>query len=217
MKSISKLQFITTNPNDAEGACKGGANWIQLRVKNKTDNEWMDLAKETKKACAKYNATLIINDNVHIAHHVGANGVHLGKDDMSPEKARLILGHDFIIGGTANTFDDIKRLAKSNVDYIGLGPYHYTKTKEKLSPILGIEGYKQLIKYCILEKITLPLIAVGGIKLHDVFGLIKTGVYGVAISSAISSSGNIEKATKEFIDTIEKQFKQNKEHADNWR
>jgi thiamine-phosphate pyrophosphorylase len=216
-KSISKLHFITTNASDAEQACKGGADWIQLRVKNKTDEDWKTIAKETKTVCRKYNATLIINDNVQLAQEIGADGVHLGKEDMSPDKARIILGPESIIGGTTNTWDDVKNLAKLSIDYIGLGPYHYTQTKTKLSPILGLEGYQRLIKYCILEKITLPIVAVGGIKLNDTNIILKTGVWGVAVSSAISASDNIELATKEFIEQIKQQQEHAKEHAGNWR
>lgn len=214
MKNISKLHFITTNAADAEKACKGGADWIQLRVKDKSDEEWKTIALETKTVCRKYNAKLIINDNVQLASEIGADGVHLGKEDMSPEKARVILGPEFIIGGTTNTWDDIKRLSKLGVDYIGLGPYHYTKTKAKLSPILGLEGYVNLIKHCTLEKIKTPIIAIGGIQTNDVNIILKTGVYGIAVSSAISGSADVTAATANFIEAIKK-FKQHElQHAD---
>lgn len=214
MKNISKLHFITTNAVDAEKACKGGADWIQLRVKDKSPEEWKAIAIETKTVCRKNNAKLIINDNVQLASEIGADGVHLGKEDMSPDKARMILGTDHIIGGTANTWDDIKMLAKLKVDYIGLGPYHYTKTKAKLSPILGLEGYVNLVKHCTLEKISLPIIAVGGIQLNDVNIILKTGVFGVAVSSAISGSDNIETETTKFLREI-KTFRHHEiQHAD---
>ena len=94
------------------------------------------------KICRKYNATLILNDHVHLVKEIGANGVHLGKSDMSPVKARELLGSNYIIGGTANNMEDIRQLHKSGVDYIGLGPFRFTRTKKNLAPILGIEGYK---------------------------------------------------------------------------
>jgi len=218
MKHISKLHFITTNPLDAELACKGGADWIQLRIKNKSQEEWRTIAKDTLAVCKSYNALLIINDNVQLALEIGADGVHLGKEDMSPINARTIFGSEFIIGGTANTFSDIKRLAQQQVNYIGLGPYHYTQTKEKISPILGIEGYKNLMKHSLLENIDLPIIAVGGIQLNDVNSILKTGIFGLAVSSAITASNSIETTTKEFIEAIKlQQENYATEHFNNWK
>jgi thiamine-phosphate pyrophosphorylase len=147
----------------------------------------------------RFDAKLIINDNVTLAHEILADGVHLGKTDMKPDEARSILGENFIIGGTANTFDDIYFLQSEEVDYIGLGPFRFTTTKEKLSPILGIEGYERIIKKCREENVSIPIIAIGGIKSEDVRELIKVGVYGVAVSSAINLSNNIGFSVKEFF------------------
>jgi thiamine-phosphate pyrophosphorylase len=199
---ISKLHYITTDPVYAELACQGGADWIQLRVKNKSDDEWRSIAEETKSICRKYGATLIINDNVMLAKSIGADGVHLGKEDMPPDEARQILGPDFIIGGTANTFEDIKRLTMLKVDYIGLGPFRFTQTKTNLSPILGLDGYRVRMKKCAGEKIQMPIIAIGGIRLDDVDALLATGIYGIAVSSAISEPGDISSATQAFIRKI---------------
>src|ERR1035437_10002712 len=124
-KTISYLHYITqetagiTHDELALSACLSGVDWIQLRVKNKSYSEWLDIALKTELVCRKYNVKLIINDNVSIAKAVNADGVHLGKTDMSPLEARLLLGADAIIGGTANTFEDIKILAASGIDYIG--------------------------------------------------------------------------------------------------
>jgi thiamine-phosphate pyrophosphorylase len=151
---ISKLHYITQDLADhshsalAEQACIAGVDWVQLRIKNKTFDDQVIIANETAEICQKYNAKLIINDNVKLAKEVNADGVHLGKTDMEPAEARRILGNDFIIGGTANTFEDIIRLVQSGVEYIGLGPFRFTSTKENLSPILGIEGYKNIMKKC---------------------------------------------------------------------
>jgi thiamine-phosphate pyrophosphorylase len=199
---ISKLHYITANPAHAAQACQGGVGWIQLRVKNKSEDEWKQIAKETKNICKKYGAKFIINDNVKLAKEIGADGVHLGKKDMSPDEARTILGLDFIIGGTANTFEDIQRLATLNVDYIGLGPFRFTQTKTNLSPLLGLEGYNELMKKCIDEKIEVPIIAIGGIQLGDIEAILTTGVHGIAASSAISESGNIADAAQTFIRKI---------------
>jgi len=196
---ISKLQYITSNPIHAEKACKGGADWIQLRVKNKSFEEWKVLALETKRICKLYKAKLIINDNVLLAKEINAAGVHLGKEDMSLTEARKILGEKFIIGGTANTIEDIMRLHRMNVDYIGLGPFRFTSTKEKLSPVIGINGYIYMFPELKRRDMNIPVIAVGGIRTGDVKSLIKAGVYGVALSSAITNTNDITKSTQEFI------------------
>ena len=199
---ISKLQYITVSPAHAEEACKGGVDWIQLRVKNKNEDEWKLIALEAKKICKARGAKLIINDSVKLAKIVGADGVHLGKEDMPPDEARKLLGPDFIIGGTANTIEDIQRLALLKVDYIGLGPFRFTNTKKNLSPLLGIQGYIDLMKECEAESIKVPIIAIGGIQMEDVDAILETGIYGIAVSSAISDSANISEAASEFIGKI---------------
>jgi len=193
---ISKLHYITQNLESAthaqlsEEACLAGADWIQLRVKNRSAEEWKRIALETLAVCKKHHAKLIINDNVLLAKEIGAHGVHLGKEDMSTDEARKILGREFIIGGTANTFEDIKTHAAAKVNYVGLGPLRFTSTKEKLSPVLGIEGYKKILTQCKHQNILLPIIAIGGITETDVEEILNCGLYGVAVSGAITNSKN---------------------------
>ena len=203
-KNISQLQYIT---QDVEGfahhelamnACIAGIDWVQLRVKNKSYKEWEDIAFKTEMICRKYYAKFIVNDNVGIAKAVKADGVHLGKTDMSVREARKVLGSNAIIGGTANSFEDIKQLNDAGVDYIGLGPFRYTTTKENLSPILGIEGYKSIIEQCKKSGITIPIIGIGGIKVEDVKPLMEIGMYGIAVASAISLAPNTFDAAKRF-------------------
>lgn len=205
---ISKLHYITqevegkTHAHLAEEACIAGVDWIQLRVKNKPYAEWKAIALDTLAVCRKYHAKLIINDSVELAKEIHADGVHLGKEDISTTEARKILGDKFIIGGTANTFEDIK-LHAPNVDYIGLGPFRFTSTKEKLSPILGIEGYTQIINKCRANNMAIPIIAIGGITSNDVAELLNTGVYGIAMASAITFSKDKKETIKEFLSQLE--------------
>jgi thiamine-phosphate pyrophosphorylase len=194
-RDIAKLQFIT---QDVEGishaqlaaeACKAGVKWVQLRLKEKSEFDWEQEAVETWEVCRDYGAKLIINDNVAVAKRVMADGVHLGKEDMSPSEARAILG-DVIIGGTANTFEDIVRLNEAGVDYIGLGPFTFTTTKKKLSPVLGLEGYQDIIKQCNEQGIDVPIIAIGGIQTNDVAPILNVGVHGVAVSGLIANASD---------------------------
>jgi thiamine-phosphate pyrophosphorylase len=214
---MNRLQFITTNAADAEKACKGGLRWVQLRVKNKPADEWQAIALETKKVCTQYGATFIVNDNVQIAQSVGADGVHLGKEDMQPNEARKILGNNFIVGGTANTLDDVRRLNEMKVDYIGLGPYRFTNTKANLSPLLGLNGYTEIMQQCGAENLGIPVIAIGGIQLSDIEVLMQTGVQGLAVSSAIASAENIEAAARSFIEKINAYTKNEKRFANHSR
>ncbi|MCC9137948.1 thiamine phosphate synthase [Pontibacter silvestris] len=189
---ISKLHFITQAVNGnshaeaAKAACAVGADWVQLRVKHQPEALWKEEALQTKAICQKYGSTFIINDNVALAAEVDADGVHLGKTDMSPAEARMLLGSGKIIGGTANTFEDVQRLVAQGVDYVGLGPFRFTSTKDNLSPILGLEGYQNILQQCHSANISIPVIAIGGIATADVAPLLAAGVYGIAISSAIN-------------------------------
>lgn len=205
---ISKLHYITQEVSDrthvalTEEACVAGVDWVQLRVKNKPYAEWKQIALRAQEICKRYNAKLIINDNVQLAREINADGVHLGKEDVSTAEARKILGNKFLIGGTANTFGDIQAHVAAGVDYIGLGPFRFTSTKEKLSPILGIEGYKSIIEKCRKENMHTPIVAIGGIVVEDVVGILETGIYGVAVASAITHSKDKLDTVKELVKAI---------------
>ena len=217
---ISRLHYITQDivgvPHQelTLNACIAGIDWVQLRVKNRSYNEWLDIANKTEMICRKYHAKLIVNDNVVIAKAVKADGVHLGKTDMSPREARQELGSNAIIGGTANSFEDIKQLNDEGVDYIGLGPFRFTYTKENLSPVLGIDGYKKIIEQCKKNGITVPIIAIGGIKIEDIKPLAETGIYGIAVASAISSAPNMFEAAKRFKNKIISTIRHREERSD---
>jgi thiamine-phosphate pyrophosphorylase len=151
--------------------------------------EW-EIAK-VKEECDKYKAKLIINDNSDLALKIGANGVHLGQKDEAISIAKGKIRENQIIGKTCNSLEHIKQAVKSCADYIGLGPYRFTSTKENLSPILGIEGYKYL-------NLDIPIYAIGGIRLEDAKPLSETRIYGIAISSLILESKEPEKKVKEL-------------------
>ena len=185
------LQFITNSSipsvaiSQAVAAMEGGCKWVQLRMKDSPRDTVVSTARELKSICAKYDCILIIDDLVDVAKELQLDGVHLGKNDMPPAQARLILGMGAIIGGTANTFNDIHNLARQDIDYIGLGPFRYTTTKANLSPIIGIDGYSSIITQCRENKIYIPTVAIGGITYDDIPGIMHTGVNGVAVSGYI--------------------------------
>ncbi len=194
-----KLQYITQgkNPEDhlhnLKKVCEAGGKWIQLRLKNVEENKYIAIAEQAKKICDAFGSKLIINDTVSIALKINADGVHLGKNDMPPAKAREILGSQKIIGATANTLNDCIELHNQSVDYIGLGPYRFTTTKENLSPILGLAGYSYILHELKKKNFNLPIIAIGGILEKDISPILKTGVSGVAVSGMLTGSENINK------------------------
>ena len=186
-------------------ALEGGCRWIQLRMKDASEEEVLKTAKSTRKLCRKYGAVFILDDYVELVERTGADGVHLGKNDMPIDKARRLLGKDKIIGGTANTFEDVKRIYSAGADYIGCGPFRFTTTKKKLSPILGLDGYSRIIEQMNTYGINIPIIAIGGILLQDVSDIMQTGVSGVAISGAILNANNDDNPVttmKRFINKL---------------
>lgn len=186
-------------------ALEGGCRWIQLRMKDALEEEILKIAESTRKLCRQYDAIFILDDYVELVERTGADGVHLGKDDMPIDKARRLLGKDKIIGGTANTFEDVKRIYSAGADYIGCGPFRFTTTKKKLSPILGLDGYKRIIEQMTAYGINIPVIAIGGILLQDVSDIMQTGVSGVAVSGAILNDNNDDNPVttmKRFINKL---------------
>lgn len=185
------LQFIThpsekySIAEEVQMAIEGGCRWIQLRMKGASDEEVLETAAGLIDICRDNNAFLIIDDRVKVVNELKVSGVHLGKEDMDPMEARELLGPDAIIGVTANTAEDILKFKNKDVDYVGLGPFRFTTTKEKLSPVLGLDGYKKIVKNVRDAGMEIPIVAIGGITLEDVEPLMKTGVNGIAMSGAI--------------------------------
>ena len=190
---ISQGNQISSQLDAIKNALDAGCGWIQLRIKNQPEREILKSALEAAKLCEKYKARLIINDHPLIAMESGAYGVHLGLSDMGIEKAREITGKEMIIGGTANTFEHIRQRVNEGADYIGLGPYRFTTTKQNLSPVIGLEGYKLIMQQMLDSNIRIPVIAIGGITLQDISLIMQTEVHGVAISGALTNNPDQKK------------------------
>lgn len=187
-----QLQFIThynhrfNYVDSARIALEGGCRWVQLRMKGVDEAILEQNAIVIQQMCREYGATFIIDDNVALAKRIGADGVHLGKGDMPICEARKILGCDSIIGATVNSFDDILYHLKGCApDYFGCGPYRYTSTKQNLAPILGINGYKEIIHQMRVRGIDTPLVAIGGIGREDIPHILECGVHGIALSGSV--------------------------------
>lgn len=203
------LQYITNThcgipvAAQVKAVLEGGCRWIQIRMKEASDSEIADVIKEIKPLCIEKEAFLILNDRVELAKELDLGGVHLGKNDMLPSKARMILGPAAVIGATANTIDDIRALRSFDIDYFGIGPFRYTTTKENLSPVLGIEGIRSISEKMLEDEINIAHVAVGGITLDDVVTLMEAGVNGIAVSGAIANAPDITEATRQFLKALE--------------
>lgn len=202
------IQFIThsnTRYDYVEGArlaLVGGCRWIQLRMKDAQEVDFLLAAKQIGAMCKEYGATFILDDHVEWVGITGADGVHLGKNDMPVDEARNQLGANRIIGGTANTFEDVERLWHQGANYIGCGPYRFTTTKKNLSPVLGLDGYRHIISKMKAHDINIPVVAIGGILQPDIKDVMATGVSGIAVSGAILNAENPVEEMKRFIDSL---------------
>lgn len=189
----SKLQYISQGETANEQisnihqALDHGCFWIQLRFKNASETELITVAEKAKALCKNYEAKFIINDNIELTKKINADGVHLGLTDESPIIARNILGTGKIIGGSANTIQDVLKRVEEKCDYVGIGPLRFTTTKEKLSPVLGIEGFQKTMVELKNKNIHIPVYAIGGIILEDIDQLMQAGIYGIAVSGIITN------------------------------
>lgn len=183
-------------------ALDGGCQWVQLRMKEASTEEFLKIGPEVRKLCDQYKATFIVDDHVELIKELGADGVHLGKMDMPVAEARKILGNDFIIGGTANTFEDVLMHYQGSANYVGCGPFRFTTTKKGLSPILGLEGYRHIIRQMQEADIHIPVVAIGGITAADIPAILATGVTDIALSGTILNASDPVNKTKEIISKI---------------
>ncbi|HVI46292.1 MAG TPA: thiamine phosphate synthase [Chitinophaga sp.] len=201
---ISQGSAPADHLNNILAACEAGCKWIQLRIKNDTPQNILPVAEAAKAVCDRYQASLIINDYPHIAVAVNAAGVHVGKNDMTVAAARAITGTSMIVGGTANTVEDIRNHVTDGANYVGVGPFRFTTTKENLSPILGLGGYMRIMQELDKLRLPIPVIAIGGILLEDIPALMQTGIHGIAASGLVTSAPDKQVLVKELYTLTQK-------------
>ncbi len=162
-------------------ACEGGAKWIQFRCKNQSSDSYIEEAKKSQSICKQYQATWIVNDNVDLAFHLQADGVHLGMNDTPIYQIKKECPKNFIVGGTAHNLQEIEKQWEQGASYIGLGPFSSTTTKKKLSSFLGIKGIQKFTKAFS----HIPFVGIGGIQLKDLTILAHSGLNTIALCSTI--------------------------------
>lgn len=189
------LQYVTNESdpdrlyNKVSQYLEAGGRWVQLRLKEATTEERIEMGLRLRTLTDRYNACLLIDDDIIATIAVDADGVHLGKRDCPPQEARRTLGDDYIIGYTVNSLDDLPRAMVADIDYIGVGPYRDTRTKALLAPILGLEGISQIAQQ-VQETdrcyTTPQVVAIGGIQPEDAETLLgNEDIDGIAVSGAI--------------------------------
>ncbi len=174
-------------------ALSGGATMIQLREKSISDADYICTAKKIKKICEGFNAPLIIDDNVSVAIESGADGVHIGQNDMPLEAARRLMGKDKIIGVTAKTVDQAVAAERGGADYLGCGAVFGTKTKAD-----AVKMSAETLT-SITHAVSIPAVAIGGINAENIDGLKNTGIAGVAVVSGIFAAADIRAAAAELL------------------
>ncbi|MEG0277028.1 MAG: thiamine phosphate synthase [Coprobacillus sp.] len=175
-----------------EKALKGGVTCIQLREKRQDESEFLKEAHEIHELCQTYSVPFIINDNVNIAIACQADGVHIGQDDMSCQKARQLIGDDMILGVSCQTVEQAIQAQKDGADYLGVGAVFPTDTKSD-----AIEVNHQTLKD-ICQSVDIPVVAIGGINKQNILELKGTDVDGVALVSAIFAANDIQSECQEL-------------------
>ena len=194
------LYFITDStsvPQDkflpvVEAACKGGATIVQLREKDKSTREYMDLAKDVHEITARYGIPLIIDDRVDVALAIGAEGVHVGQSDMPVRLARSLMGNSKIVGATTKTVPQALEAYEQGADYLGCGAIYPTTTHVK-TVITPVETLKDVVK-----AVPIPVNAIGGLNKDNIFVLKGSGIAGVCAVSAIMKAEDPETAAREL-------------------
>ena len=191
---------LKTLLRQVEEALSGGATILQLREKNVDEEEYCRRALEVKKVCDRYDVPLIVDDSINVALRCDAAGAHIGQQDVSLERARKLLGQDRIIGVSAKTVAQARQAEEGSADYLGVGAIYYTQTKE--NPIYtSIDTLRD-----ICAAVSIPVVAIGGIKLNNIAALKGTGVVGAAIVTGIFSAPDIRRTTCDFREKVEELF-----------
>jgi len=183
-------------------ALRGGADVIQLREKGVYEADYVTLARRVKKIVADAGKTFIVNDNPSVALSSGADGVHVGADDVPLLECRLLLGPDAIVGVSTHSVEDVVAASEGGADYVGFGPVFETETKAQARPALGLEPLRAAAAAAAAAAAKVPLFAIGGMTVERVAGVLATGAHGIAVASAIASAEDVESAARRFREQL---------------
>jgi len=208
MKYIEKLHYIThdiphlTHIEQVQNACEAGAKWIQYRCLSKADDELLKDINAIAEICDDWGTTLIVTNHINLNGKADIQGFHIEDMDADFLELRKKVGDDITLGGSANTVENLIRLAKDGADYVGFGPFAATDTKPNNYPLVTLEEYQNAIHGLKKSGLNMPVLAVGGIKIYDVETLMRTGIYGIAVSGAINFADDFIEAYQDFYEAV---------------
>ncbi|HET9529562.1 MAG TPA: thiamine phosphate synthase [Blastocatellia bacterium] len=189
-----------THAEQVERLAEGGATFIQLRDKTATPREFYNQALEAVRVARRLGARIIINDRSDIALAVGADGVHIGQDDLPAEKARALMGSDRIIGFSTHSLKQALEASSMPVDYIAVGPVFATSTKENPDAVVGLDILGE-----IKSLTSKPVVAIGGITLDRAGAVVRAGADSLAIISDLYATGDIPERMRAFFERLVRQ------------
>ncbi|MFR6185520.1 MAG: thiamine phosphate synthase [Lawsonibacter sp.] len=184
-----------------EESLAGGATMIQLREKGMDRETLRREALEIRAVCRRYGVPFLINDAAELAAEVGADGVHVGQQDMSPRQARAILGPDGIVGVSAHTVEEARAAQAEGADYLGVGAVFATGTKANTTPV----GYELLKEIC--AAVDIPVVAIGGVGRDNLSSLAGSGIRGVAVVSALYAQPDVRAAARSLRSQVEEMLR----------
>jgi thiamine-phosphate pyrophosphorylase len=204
MTGVGRLHLITDHrvgprvPQLVTAAVAAGVDSVQVRVdKTSGDREALAVTRQVLATCREYGVTCLVNDRVDVALAAGADGVHLGADDLPVAVARRILGDHALIGATARDPLTARRAQDDGADYLGVGPFRATRTKDGLPPPIGLAGVS-----AVVAAVGIPVVAIGGIIAGDLPGLLSVGAHGAAVVSALSQAADPAAALAELLGAL---------------
>lgn len=202
-RRLDSLLYIITEPalrdpvESVQLVLEGGVRLVQLRAKDATARELVQMGQAIRALTRKYNATFIVNDRLDIALVVEADGVHLGQDDLPVPLARKLAGDAFIIGVSAETVEEAQRAEAEGANYLGVGPMFTTTTKPDAGMPIGPQRLRE-----IKAAVSIPVYGIGGITLENAPLVIQAGADGICVISAIIGAPNPTEATRQFLSML---------------
>lgn len=196
---VGRLHVLVDSVDLAAAAIDGGAPVLQVRLKEGTDAERYALVEAIAERCCRAGVTCLVNDRTDMAVAAGADGVHVGADDLPVDAVRWVVGPDAIVGGTARDPATARRLVAEGATYLGVGPTYATTTKGGLPDPLGPAGVEAVVR-----AVDVPVVAIAGITLDRVDEVLATGAWGVAVVGAVAAAPSPSVAVRDLVRAVER-------------
>jgi len=201
VRGLGRLHVLVDSVSLAEAALEGGAPTLQVRVKLGSDRRRFETVAAIASRCRNADVVCIVDDRADFAVAAGADGVHVGAEDLSVTAARRVVGPDLLIGATARDAQSARSLVAAGADYLGVGPAYSSTSKLDLPSPLGAEGVA-----AVASAVPVPVIAIAGITAARVPEMLRAGVWGVAVIGAVSHADDPREATHELVTVLTREM-----------